>query len=50
MDDQERVNLSVAIDNIIYRLDIIEAELGIENVYMDIVEANKILNKRKEEN
>ena len=50
MDDQQRVNLSVAIDNIIYRLDIIEAELGIENVYMDIVEANKILNKRKEEN
>lgn len=44
MNEQDISNLHVSIANIEYRLEIIEAQLGITGVYMDIVEAQKILN------
>lgn len=43
MDEQEQVNLSVSIDNIEYRLRIIEAKLGITEVYMDGEKSKRIL-------
>lgn len=43
MDDQDIENLYVTIQNIEWRLEIIEAKLGITDVYMNLEKAKQII-------
>lgn len=49
MNDQDLTNEAATISNIEYRLEIIEAKLGITNVYMDLEKARAILNNKESE-
>lgn len=46
MSEQSEVNLIVELDNLDYRLKIIEAVLNITDVYLDRAEAQKILSRQ----